>query len=194
MDADPTTSSSSTSSSPRARSPAPFVSKTYDLIERSGAHHIISWNDQGTGFVVWSPDLLSRVLLPRYFKHNNFSSFIRQLNTYGFKKSASDRWEFRHEKFRMGERHLIAEITRRRCGPSVFPSFLNAREEKGAAASASAEVEQHLNLMEENKSLQRQNSEMRRQIAQLKALETELRRLSLCMAAHTHTHTHTSRS
>lgn len=70
-------------------SPAPFVSKTYDLLEEEeekrhncGGESIVSWNVEGNGFVVWSPAEFSEVMLPNYFKHNNFSSFIRQLNTY----------------------------------------------------------------------------------------------------------------
>ncbi|KAJ1405472.1 Winged helix-like DNA-binding domain superfamily [Sesbania bispinosa] len=75
--------------SPRPRCPAPFLLKTYDLLEEGevdGAAEdgtkIVSWNAEGTGFVVWSPAEFSELTLPRYFKHNNFSSFIRQLNTY----------------------------------------------------------------------------------------------------------------
>lgn len=81
--ADPDSCSQSCSGqSPRSRCLAPFLSKTYDLIEGSGANHIVSWNNEGTGFIVWSPVDFSQYLLPRYFKHCNFSSFIRQLNTY----------------------------------------------------------------------------------------------------------------
>lgn len=79
---------------PRTKCPAPFLLKTYDLLEEEeerqadgsgsdgGGRRIVSWNDKGTGFVVWSPAEFSELMLPKYFKHSNFSSFIRQLNTY----------------------------------------------------------------------------------------------------------------
>lgn len=72
--------------SSRMKCPAPFLSKTYDLLEEqeeeSSINKVVSWNGEGSGFVVWCPAEFSEVMLPKYFKHNNFSSFIRQLNTY----------------------------------------------------------------------------------------------------------------
>lgn len=62
--------------------PTPFLTKTYQLVDDSAINDIISWNEEGSTFVVWNPSEFARDLLPKYFKHNNFSSFVRQLNTY----------------------------------------------------------------------------------------------------------------
>lgn len=60
----------------------PFLSKTFDLVDDPSLDLIISWGSTGGSFVVWDPVEFSRLVLPRNFKHNNFSSFVRQLNTY----------------------------------------------------------------------------------------------------------------
>merc|ERR1719271_1285416 len=61
---------------------------------------LIAWSADGTKIHILDLEPFSQQLLPQYFKHNSFSSFIRQMNTYGFNKVDADGWTFAHPHFR----------------------------------------------------------------------------------------------
>ncbi|CAM8884458.1 unnamed protein product [Rhodiola kirilowii] len=100
------------------RSVPPFLTKTYQLVEDPSTDNLISWSEDGSSFVIWRPAEFAKDLLPKFFKHNNLSSFVRQLNTYGFRKVAGDNWTFTNEFFRRGERKLLRGISRKKGTPN----------------------------------------------------------------------------
>ncbi|KAJ7976758.1 Heat stress transcription factor B-3 [Quillaja saponaria] len=153
----------------RKSSPPPFLLKTYMLVEDPATDDVISWNPQGTAFVVWQPPEFARDLLPTLFKHNNFSSFVRQLNTYGFRKIATSRWEFYNEKFKKGEKELLCEIRRRKAwankqqhsnASNQTRTQLQEYDEDQRYSSSTSSSSDYTTLIDENNRLKKENREL----------------------------------
>ncbi|KAG9245125.1 HSF-type DNA-binding-domain-containing protein [Calycina marina] len=100
-----------------------FIHKLYNMLEDQSISHLISWSATADSFIM-SPSAEFSKVLAQYFKHTNISSFVRQLNMYGFHKvsdvfhnGASDAtmWEFKHGNgsFKRGDIASLRDIRRR---------------------------------------------------------------------------------
>ncbi|XP_062356180.1 heat shock factor protein 4 [Cinclus cinclus] len=101
-----------------------FLTKLWTLVEDPETNHLICWSSNGTSFHVFDQGRFAKEVLPKYFKHNNMASFVRQLNMYGFRKVVNieqgglvkperDDTEFQHLCFLQGHEHLLEHIKRK---------------------------------------------------------------------------------
>ncbi|XP_054810695.1 heat shock factor protein HSF24-like [Prosopis cineraria] len=177
--------------------PAPFLTKTYQLVDDERTNDVISWSESGDTFVVWKQADFAKDLLPNYFKHNNFSSFVRQLNTYGFRKIVPDKWEFANENFKRGRKELLSEIKRRKtltqpsgksgsggggnsasnsgAGDDAGSTSTSSSHSKSKAASAETKTgPEYAELSGENEKLRKDNEMLSWELAEAKKQCEEL--------------------
>ena len=61
-----------------------FIFQLFSLTHSAeAAAHGIVWSRDGTYFTIQDPEEFARTVLPQYYRHNNYTSFVRQLNVYG---------------------------------------------------------------------------------------------------------------
>ncbi|KAJ2710704.1 Heat shock transcription factor, partial [Coemansia sp. D1744] len=105
----------------------PFLNKLYSMVDDRASDDLIRWTSDGNSFVVLRHEDFAKEVLPRFFKHSNFSSFVRQLNMYGFHKvphlqqgglmadgPGAESWEFNNENFQRGQPDLLHFIRRKK--------------------------------------------------------------------------------
>ncbi|XP_044885873.1 heat shock factor protein 3-like isoform X3 [Mauremys mutica] len=101
-----------------------FLAKLWALVADPGTDDVIAWGRGGQSFCILNEQRFAKELLPKYFKHNNICSFIRQLNMYGFRKvialengmitaEKSAAIEFQHPFFKQGKANLLENIKRK---------------------------------------------------------------------------------
>ena len=143
---------------------------------------IATWSEDGNTFVVKDPEIFAKDVIPQFFKHNNFSSFVRQLNFYGFRKiknepiklsqgideADSKYWRFRHEYFIKGRPDLLGEIKKANHTQGADQEEVNAlkqevsqlRAQLGAMQGDMEKVTEMMQRMYQEKEDQRQHHEI----------------------------------
>lgn len=101
-----------------------FLTKLWTLVEDADTNEFICWSQEGNSFLVLDEQRFAKEILPKFFKHNNMASFIRQLNMYGFRKvmhidtgivkqERDGPVEFQHPYFKHGQDELLENIKRK---------------------------------------------------------------------------------
>ncbi|SAM08935.1 hypothetical protein [Absidia glauca] len=139
-----------------------FITKLYGMVSDRRNQPLISWNPSGSSFLVCNATRFAQEVLPEHFKHRNFSSFVRQLNMYGFHKinkslrgqrgsNENEIWEFSHGKFIYGRPDLLEGIKRKAMDSELL------RRETGDIQASFARVQlsqsdllQQFNILQDN--------------------------------------------
>ena len=92
-----------------------FLIQLYQILEDNNNKNIIHWSGNGKYFIIEDLNEFIEKILPKYYNHSNYASFVRQLNMYNFHKIKSDINEnsFQNNNFIEGEKELISNIKKR---------------------------------------------------------------------------------
>ncbi|GCC19611.1 heat shock factor protein 1 isoform X3 [Chiloscyllium punctatum] len=172
-----------------------FLTKLWTLIEDPDTNDLICWSVSGNSFHVFDQGRFAKEVLPKYFKHNNMASFVRQLNMYGFRKVVNieqgglvkpdkDDTEFQHVYFIRGQEHLLENIKRKVTSIStVKPEEIKVRSDdvskilndvhimKGKQENLDSKL---LTMKHENEALWREVASLRQKHAQQQKVVNKL--------------------
>ncbi|TEA14323.1 Transcription factor SKN7 [Colletotrichum sidae] len=158
-----------------------FVRKLYKMLEDPAYSNIVRWGNEGDTFVILETDKFTNDILPKHFKHSNFSSFVRQLNKYDFHKLrrndennespyGKQAWEFKHSAFRADRKDNLDNI--RRKAPA---------QRKTQATEDQFTTNQSINLLQETLFAQQQ------QVQALQETVSEMQRANKTLVHEVHT-------
>ncbi|PWZ03765.1 hypothetical protein BCV70DRAFT_155848 [Testicularia cyperi] len=105
-----------------------FLNKLRSMVDDPNTDELIRWSPDGSSFFVPNHVRFGDEVLPRFFKHNRFSSFVRQLNMYGFHKvphlqqgalkhdspQESELWEFSNPHFHRDHPEWLSKVQRKK--------------------------------------------------------------------------------
>ena len=169
-----------------------FLSKLYDILKNNSYSKIIHWDTDGKRVIISDVVNLCNIVLPKFYKHHNYSSFVRQLNLYGFHKSKGitkfgDSYELEtfHNKATKEEisqivkpnkkmKNLVEYIKSNQKEESTDNDFLSAGSEddvlKFLVEKTEENAQNSLILRKEMDELKKENSKLNNEIKELKSL------------------------
>lgn len=105
-----------------------FVHLLYNICK---LENVISWSEDGTIFSINDINNFSNYILPKFFKHNNYQSFVRQLYMYGFSRNTETIIEpnikeyYCHKYFIRDRDDLLSKIVRKSTNKRNHNEILN---------------------------------------------------------------------
>jgi HSF-type DNA-binding len=101
--------------------------ETLTQIANDGFDHVIGWLSHGRSFKIYRNYEFVEVVLPQYFVMTKKSSFLRQLNLYGFRRISDG--SYYHERFLRGMKFLCYPMQRQKVNGNGSRAAGNPNEE-----------------------------------------------------------------
>jgi hypothetical protein len=124
-----------------------FPAKMHSILSRPDLADVVAWMPHGRSWRVLKPREFEIRVIPTYFEHAKFSSFIRQANGWGFRRitQGRDRNSYYHELFLRGLPHLCKMMKRpgvsekQAADPEHEPDFYGINAERPVPEKADDE-------------------------------------------------------
>nr|XP_046228642.1 heat shock factor protein 2 [Scatophagus argus] len=156
-----------------------FLTKLWTLVEDADTNEFICWSQEGNSFLVLDEQRFAKEILPKFFKHNNMASFIRQLNMYGFRKvmhidaaivkqERDGPVEFQHPYFKHGQDDLLENIKRKVSNTRPEDSKIRQEDLTKILANVQSVHSKQENIDARLATLKRENEALWREISDLR--------------------------
>ncbi|XP_042359773.1 heat shock factor protein 2 [Plectropomus leopardus] len=156
-----------------------FLTKLWTLVEDADTNEFICWSQEGNSFLVLDEQHFAKEILPKFFKHNNMASFIRQLNMYGFRKvmhidtgivkqERDGPVEFQHPYFKHGQDNLLENIKRKVSNTRPEDNKIRQEDLTKILASVQSVHSKQENIDARLATLKRENEALWREISDLR--------------------------
>ncbi|XP_048719276.1 V-set and immunoglobulin domain-containing protein 4 isoform X3 [Caretta caretta] len=165
-----------------------FLAKLWALVEDPGSNDVIAWGRGGQSFCILNEQRFAKELLPKYFKHNNICSFIRQLNMYGFRKvialengmitaEKNAAIEFQHPFFKQGKANLLENIKRKVSAVRAEDLRVCSEDLQKVLSEVQEMREQQNNMDVRLASMRRENKALWKEVAVLRQKHSQQQKL-----------------